>query len=231
MTGSHSKNNTFPAHARRGLLLAGLYAVAGAAAAQDAGERYAQTLRDAEVAQRHNTYIEQQMRSQEGEIAAIEQQIAGLEATALDVQPLVQRMFDDLERFVAADVPFLQTERAARMERLRTLMSQVEAPVSEKFRRLLEAYQIEMEYGRTMDSYRQPLPDGREADFVRLGRISLMYRTVEGDESGYWDNEQKMWVADPDHARAIEEALGIAKDEQAPDLITVPVPAPQGGRS
>ena len=58
-----------------------------------------------------------------------------------------------------------------------------------------------------------------------------MYRTVDGDETGYWDNQQKMWVADPDYARAIEEALSIAKQEGAPDLITVPVPAPQGGRS
>jgi len=102
---------------------------------------------------------------------------------------------------------------------------------SEKFRRVMEAYQIEMEYGRTMSSYQQTLADGREAEMVRLGRVSLMYRTVEGGETGYWDNERKEWVADPDSAAVIEEALSIAKEEKAPDLITVPVPAPQGSRS
>jgi hypothetical protein len=66
---------------------------------------------------------------------------------------------------------------------------------------------------------------------VRLGRVVLMYRVIDGGETGYWDNEQKRFVPDPDRSRAIEEALSIAKEERAPDIIIVPVPAPQGGRS
>jgi electron transfer flavoprotein alpha/beta subunit len=58
-----------------------------------------------------------------------------------------------------------------------------------------------------------------------------MYRTVDGSDTGYWDNQQKTWVADRDDSRAIEEALGMAKEERAPDLVIVPVPAPQGERS
>jgi hypothetical protein len=143
----------------------------------------------------------------------------------------LQRMFDDLVAFVADDVPFFKEERDQRIERLRELMSSVEATTSEKFRRIMEAYQIEVEYGRTMSSYKQTLADGREAEMVRLGRVTLMYRTVEDEETGYWDNERKEWVADPDAAAAINDALAIAKEERAPDLIIVPVPAPQGGRS
>jgi hypothetical protein len=82
-----------------------------------------------------------------------------------------------------------------------------------------------------MSSYRQTLADGREAEMVRLGRVSLMYRTVDSGETGYWDNERKDWVPDREAARAIQEALEIAKEERAPDLIIVPVPAPQGARS
>ena len=88
-----------------------------------------------------------------------------------------------------------------------------------------------MEYGRTMTAYKGTLADGREAEFVRLGRVSLMYRTVDGAEAGYWDNQQRTWVPDEDSASAIEEALAIAKEEKAADLITVPVPAAQGERS
>ena len=131
------------------------------------------------------------------EIAALEEQIAALDATAVDVQPLLQRMFDDLVQFVASDVPFFKAERDERMARLGELMANVEATASEKFRRIVEAYQIELEYGRTMSSYKQTLADGREAEMVRLGRVSLMYRTVEGAETGYWDNESKQWVPDP----------------------------------
>ena len=212
----------------------GLLAIAftsSAPAQQAGGERYARTLADADITARYNVQIEQQLRSQQAEIAVLEQEIAALDATALDVQPLLQRMFDELVQFVGADVPFFQDERTARIDRLRELMARVDASASEKFRRLVEAYQIEMEYGRTMTAYKGTLSDGREAEFVRLGRVSLMYRTVDGAESGYWDNQQKTWVADEDAASAIEEALAIAKEEKAADLIIVPVPAAQGERS
>jgi hypothetical protein len=196
-----------------------------------AADRYAQTLADAEITGRYNAQIEQQLRSQQAEIASLEQQLATIDGTAAQVEPLLQKMFTQLEEFVKADVPFFATERATRMEKLRDVMARVDAPPSERFRRLLEAYQIEMEYGRTMSAYKDKLADGREAEFVRLGRVSLFYRTADGAESGYWDNQQKMWVADRNSARAIEQALGIAKEQKAADIIVVPVPAPQGGRS
>jgi hypothetical protein len=220
--------NRFPA------LTGGLLAIAfasGAFAQQGGGERYARTLAEADITARYNVQIEQQLRSQQAEIVVLEQEIAALDATALDVQPLLQRMFDELEQFVAADVPFFQDERTQRIDRLRDLMARVEASTSEKFRRLVEAYQIEMEYGRTMTAYKGTLSDGREAEFVRLGRVSLLYRTVDGAESGHWDNQQRTWVPDEESASAIEEALAIAKEEKAADLIIVPVPAAQGERS
>lgn len=213
---------------------AGLLALAattvGVAQQTGGGDRYAQTLADADITARYNTQIEQQLAHQQEEIAKLEQEIAALDGTAVDVQPLLQRMFDDLAQFVTNDVPFFKEERDQRVQRLRELMGSVEASASEKFRRLIEAYQIEMEYGRTMSAYKQTLADGREAEMVRLGRVSLMYVTTDG-ETGYWDNQSKQWVADPDAAADIQEALSIAKEERAPDLIRVPVPAPQGGRS
>jgi hypothetical protein len=99
--------------------------------------------------------------------------------------------------------------------------------VGEQYRRLMEAYQIELEYGRNMSSYKGTLDDGREADFLRLGRVSLAYRTVDGEEAGYWDAEQKAWVVDNDFAKAIEKAVQVATKEVAPDLVTLPVPAPR----
>ena len=207
-------------------------AAAGACLAQEtAAERYARAMADAAITQRYNTQIEQQLRSQEQEIASLTQQIAGLDATAVDVQAMLQRMFDDLVAFVQSDVPFFKQERDQRIERLTELMQSVEAQPSEKFRRLIEAYQIEMEYGRTMSAYRQTLDDGRDAEMVRLGRVVLMYRVMEGGEVGYWDNERKQFVADPGARAAIENALSIAKEEKTPDLIIVPVPAAQGARS
>lgn len=213
------------------LAFAGLAGVVSVALAQDSpAVRYAQLLRDADITARYNTFIEGQLQAQQQQIASLEQQINDLDAVALDFPPMLQRMFDELVQFVESDVPFLQQERRERIARLRDLMNQVETSNSEKFRRLLEAYQIEMEYGRTMDFYRESLSDGRPAEFVRLGRVSLMYRAADG-ETGYWDNQQKTWVVDRQFDRAIERALRMAKEEEAADLITPPVPAPQETRS
>jgi hypothetical protein len=215
----------------RWLVALALCAVTGVSAAQDASTRYAKLLSDADITARYNGALEAQLQSQQKEMDSLQAQIAGLDATAAEVPGMLQKMFDQLEAFVTADVPFLAKERAERVARLRDLMSATDKPAGEKFRRLLEAYTIEMEYGRTMDSYRGMLADGRDAEFVRLGRISLMYQTADGMEVGYWDQQQKNWVVAPEYKRAIELALRIAKQTVAPDLITVPVPAPQGGKS
>jgi hypothetical protein len=225
---TRNSNNKFAVLAAGSLFVAG----AGVGVAQETGgDRYARALAEAAITARYNTQIEQQLQSQAEEIASLEQQVAGLDATAVDVQAMLQRMYDELVQFVENDVPFFKEERDERIARLTQLMGTVEASPSEKFRRLIEAYQIEMEYGRTMTAYRQTMDDGREAEMVRLGRVALMYRVIDGGETGYWDRDAKQFVADPDSARQIEEALSIAKEERAPDLIIVPVPAPQGGRS
>lgn len=229
MTHSYSKM-TFAA-ARCAVLVIGVAGIVGAAVAQEAGTRYAEILASSDITARYNAQLEQQLISQQNEIASLEQQVAGLDATAVDLQPILQRMFDDLNDFVKKDIPFLASERAKRMDRLAELMSNAEATSSEKFRRLMEAYQIEMEFGRTMSAYKETLSDGREAEFVRVGRVTLLYRTADGEEAGYWDNQKKAWVPDPDAARRIQQALRIAKEEIAADLITVPVPAPQGAGS
>jgi hypothetical protein len=212
-----------------GLLAVG--AASSGVAQETGGDRYARTLAEADITARYNVQLEQQLGSQQEEIASLEEQVAGLDATAADIQPILQRMFDELVQFVADDVPFFKPERDRRIETLRELMARVDASPSEKYRRLMEAYQIEMEYGRQLSAYRQTLPDGREAEMARLGRVALMYRVIEGGETGYWDNERKQFVAAPEMSAEIEEALSIAKEERAPDLIIVPVPAPQGGRS
>ena len=215
----------------RWLVALALCAVTGVSAAQDAGTRYAKLMSDADIITRYNATLEAQLQSQQNEMASLQAQIAGMDATAAEVPAMLQKMFDQLDSFVAADVPFLAKERADRVSRLRELMGQTDKSAGEKFRRLIEAYTIEMEYGRTMEAYHGTLNDGREADFVRLGRVSLMYQTADGNEVGYWDQQKKAWVMAPEYKRAIELALRIAKQTVAPDLITVPVPAPQGGKS
>jgi uncharacterized protein DUF3450 len=201
---------------------------------QDAGARYAQAIADAESLERYNNQLNSQVKSQETEMASIERQLLEIETTNREVQPLMQQMVDTLDQFVQLDVPFLLDERSARIQSLKEMMARADVTISEKYRRILEAYQIELEYGRTLDAYQGRLGTGAEArtvEFVRLGRVSLMYRTLDGSETGYWDATQKKWIPDASYKDDIQQALKVARGQGAKELLIVPVPAPKEVRS
>ena len=201
---------------------------------QDAAGRYAQAMADADSLERYNKQLDSQVKSQESEMASIERQLTEIETTNREVQPLMQQMLDTLEQFVKLDVPFFLEERTARVQNLKDMMARADVTISEKYRRILEAYQIELEYGRTLDAYEGRLgtgADARTVEFVRLGRVSLMYRTLDGSEVGYWDADQKKWVPDASYRDDIQQALRVARGQGAKELLTVPVPAPKEVRS
>jgi septal ring factor EnvC (AmiA/AmiB activator) len=201
---------------------------------EEPAARYARAVAEAESFQRFNLQLEEQVRSQEEEIASIERQLVEIDTTNREVQPLMQQMVDTLARFVELDVPFLFEERTARVRNLQNIMGRADVSTSEKYRLILDAYQTELDYGQTIQAYEGRLgtgADARTVEFARLGRVSLMYRTLDGAETGYWDANQKTWVVDPSYHDAVEEALRVAKEDGAPELLTVPVPAPQEVRS
>ncbi len=201
---------------------------------QDAANKYAQALAELESLNKYNEGLQKQVDAQQGEMASISRQLTEIETTNREVMPLMERMVDMLDKFVAADSPFFIEERTTRVNTLKEIMGRADVAISEKYRRILEAYQIELEYGRTMDAYEGSMGEGgstRTVQFIRLGRVSLMYRTLDGSETGYWDAQQKSWVQDNSYADVVRHALAVARKEGAPDLIRVPVPAPTEVRS
>jgi hypothetical protein len=203
-------------------------------APEDAASRYARAVADSESLERYNRLLEELVRSQEAEVASIERQLVDLETTNREVQPLMAQMVITLDRFIQLDVPFLLEERTAVVDNLKRTMDRADVSTSEKYRLILEAYQTELEYGRTLETYEGRLGTGaaaRTVEFARLGRVTLLYRTLDGSETGYWDAQKKDWVIDPSLRGAIETAIKVAKGDGPPELLTVPVPAPQEVRS
>jgi hypothetical protein len=163
-------------------------------------------------------------------MASINKQLEEVETTSREVTPLMQRMLDTLGEFVALDIPFLLEERNHRVETLKQMMGRADVTISEKYRRILEAYQIEEDYGRTIEAYEAKLGEGADArtvQFLRVGRVALLYQTIDGRETGYWDAQKKGWVVDNDYRRSFKEGLAVAKKLRAPEMLLVPVPAPK----
>jgi hypothetical protein len=193
--------------------------------------RYRAALQDAHALEVYNRQLEGLVASQREERESLERQMANVTVVARQVMPLMQRMIDTLEAFVEVDLPFLSDERNARIGNLREMMERADVTIAEKYRRVLEAYQIESEYGRTIEAYRGSLAgegEVRTVDFLRVGRNALLYQTLDGRESGVWDAEAKGWKRLDDGYRAsIREGLRMARKQVAPDLLVVPLPAPE----
>jgi hypothetical protein len=61
--------------------------------------------------------------------------------------------------------------------------------------------------------------------------VTLLYQTLDGRETGYWDAEQKGWVVDNGYAHGFKEGIAVAKKSRAPEMLIVPVPAPKEAQS
>jgi hypothetical protein len=120
------------------------------------------------------------------------------------------------------------------MAALRSMMERADVTTPEKFRQIMEAYQIENEFGRTIEAYRASLTIGDKettVDFLRFGRIALVYQSLDESLSGRWDQESRSWVAlDSSYRSALRQGLRIARKQAAPDLINLPLPAPTDER-
>jgi len=191
---------------------------------RDLANDYRTTLRETEGLKLYLQQLRAQLKSQEEEMAVIRQESSELDRTNIEILPLMQRMLASLEQFVQLDVPFLKEERVARVAKLNEMMPRADVTVSEKYRRIIEAYQIEMEYGRTIEAYRGKLQD-KEVDFLRVGRVGLFFQTPDGAETGYWDRDKKDWTADGSYTEGVKEGLKVAKKQTSPNLLIVPIQA------
>lgn len=191
---------------------------------------YRRTLREIDTLKVYVSHLKTLIASQRQEKREMAHQIQEIARAEREIVPLMIRMVETLERFVQLDTPFLPEERRQRIEQLKQLLSSAEATTAEKFRRILEAYQIENDYARTIEAYRAELKleDGeRPVDFLRLGRVALFYQTLDGEQSGFWNPHKKAWETLPDDfRRPIRQGLRVARKEAAPDLLTLPIPAP-----
>jgi len=143
--------------------------------------------------------------------------------------PLMTRMIDGIEQSVKLDVPFLMDERTERIETLHDIMERSDVSVAEKFRKVMEAYQIENDYGSSAEWYRQTLTleDGTTRDYnvLRIGRIGLYFQSDDTKITGRWDNDARAWVIDNGARNEVRKGLRMAKQLIAPELILIPVPA------
>jgi hypothetical protein len=136
-----------------------------------------------------------------------------------------------LKHGIESGPPFLLGERRNRLDRLERLIRDPAADVAEKYRRVLEAYRVELEYARSVDAYRDVLRTGdgeRLVDFLSVGRLALYYQTLDSHESGIWRNDRHQWQrVSGEENEAIARGLRAARKLEPPQLMVLPLPGPK----
>ena len=228
-----------------GTLLASEQAVAQAAESVDAQQTQAALQEQIDAADEQTREQLEELRRLERETRRLEADNASLAgslaeeaerqqrlATALDTLeetraalPVIeQNMAEQLSNWIEGDLPFLRDERLARVERQPG--EQGENTI-ERINGLLEAWRVELDYGREMDSWRGRLRQEnreREVDFLRIGRIGFYYLTPDGREGGVWNAESGEWQSlNDEYLREVRSGLRMAEDQRAPELLTLPL--------
>jgi hypothetical protein len=197
---------------------------------QDALQDYLTTMQQIDRLKAYNSQISKLIDSQNQEKASIQRQMDQLATERQDVTPLMLKMIDALQQFIELDLPYQKQERLATVQKLRDMMNSADVTIAEKYRQIISAYEDEIDDGRKIESYRGSLTTNgktRTVNFLRVGRIALVYQTLDGSETGYWDKSTKSWKVENDLKDDVNTALTVAANSSAPQLINIPVPAPQ----
>ncbi|MFK8013310.1 MAG: DUF3450 domain-containing protein [Marinicellaceae bacterium] len=180
----------------------------------------------------YNEQLSTQIESQLRLIDKFETSTAQVAIIERQMLPLIMKMVESLGEFVDLDLPFHEQERAERMLFLEENLERADVDISEKFRQILEVYQIENEYGRKIDSYSQIINiDGtdHEVDVLRIGRVAMVAQTKDTKLSAAYDNAAKKWTAidNGTYRNSIKNGIRMAKKQATINVMTMPIPAPE----
>lgn len=192
---------------------------------------YKTVLKEIEGLRVYNRQVSKQIQAQEAEMTQLGESIDGATVIERQITPLMLRMIDALEQFVSLDLPFLLNERNERIERLREIMDRADVAVSEQFSQVLRAFQIENEYGRTMETYGDTINiEGveRKADVLKVGRIALVFQTPDGTETGMWNKNTQSWeVLGDEYTTPVRNGIRMARKQLSVDMLTLPITGPE----
>ncbi len=188
-------------------------------------EQLSEQVKNLEIYRNH---LQALVDNQQQEMASLDNQIEEIKDTRQGIVPLMYQMINGLQGLIEQDKPIRLQARTERLEKLKSLMPRADVSDAEKFRRILEAYQIEMDYGRKLGSYQGQIAisdsDIVDADILYLGRVALIARNPNATQYWTWDQSQKQWEKlDITYKSDIDTAYSLATQQIAPTLLNLPV--------
>ncbi len=171
--------------------------------------------------------LEQRLAFEEKAMVEARRKAEGARWIELELQGYLESVVARLEEFIRKDLPFLPAERSQRIASVKECLMRPDSGGAEKYRRVMEALQIEAEYGRSAEVYPDSVSIDSELltlEMLRLGRTALFWRTPEGTRAGHYDPATGAYAPlDSRYHREIEKAMAIARRERTTELVRLPV--------
>lgn len=175
----------------------------------------------------YNAELKQRLEEQSEEIDSLKKQLADVQITRLHIMPFLRDQTAALKQFIELDLPFEQEARLASIQRLEAMLASSKVSLSEKFRRVMQAWQTESDYSYQLQSYRDTVQwqgESLSVNFLRVGRLALYFQSLDGKVSAYWQTASKQWQAiDDQYHGAIQQALRVADKQLPPQLLALPI--------
>ena len=154
-------------------------------------------------------------------------QLAKLTAITQDIEPFLEETRVRLAALLEREPALLPAERGRRLERLQSLLQDPSIDIGEKYRKAMEAFFIEAEYGNTVDVYQQAITAAGQpvtVTILRLGRLALFYQSLDAKSCGYYDRGAARWLPlDGHHNRAIRTAIEIVRKQRPAEMVNLPI--------
>lgn len=188
---------------------------------------YRNVVDEADVLKSYNDHVQRMVNDQQENIASLQRQIDGVDKVKQGVVPLMYKMIDTLEAFIKLDVPVNLITRQERIDNLREVMNDSNVTTSEQFRLVLEAYEIEANYGTIFAAYQGELDlNGSKitVDFVHMGRVALVAQSLDYKHAWVWNNETRSWdELGDEYQRTVTDTIRMARQQLPMDLTKLPV--------
>lgn len=178
----------------------------------------------------YNDYLASLVADQQAGIDQLQREIDTIEDTKQGIVPLMFKMIDSLEQFIKLDVPLKIEDRIARVERLRSLMSNSSVTTSEQFRQVLDAYLIENSYGASVQvPYQANITvagGSTTVEIFNVGRVVLLALSIDQKSAWFFNKDTAAWEAlGNEYLSSIVKASRMARKIEPFDLIKLPINA------
>lgn len=215
----------------KALTATGLAAVilAPSAVAQNSGNEVAYSELLQAIASQKITLAQQQLfvSEQDVQISSLNSQIDGLDEWKAAIVPMLGKMATGISGQVNSDYPFEMDRRIPRLQSLENTLNDPAAAVGDKYRKALNVYKLEVNYGQSLEAKKGNHPinptirvgedkwvkdeNGKikinkktgmreeifDGSYLRYGRLAYVYLQADSSQAMRYDLTAKEWVDMP----------------------------------